>query len=169
VKKIKSEMSFDTSIGEKVAEVEKQLPIESSDLRLKNVTSNDLILAAEMFLYLKMSHGTLKPWFIFYGDLFQQTENVGQIILTLNRLIQGSQNEIKIIARKIFKRLTNMLSLKYEEIQNLIPKRHKSEKNNKTIQSLKVEGKVCTVCFCHFIQISFHRFYHLEPSCSYCY
>ena len=58
-------MSFDTSIGEKVTEFAKHLPIESSYLRFENVTSNDLEIAAEMFSYLEMSQGTSKPWFIF--------------------------------------------------------------------------------------------------------
>ena len=75
--------------------VEQKLQIESSEQIIEALTNDELKTAAELFVYLNMCPGTIKPWIKFYKDLFQ-TQSPNQIILTLNRLIKGTrtpQNE----------------------------------------------------------------------------
>ena len=54
------------------------------------MTNKELKTAAEMFLYLNMCPPTIKPWLVFYKELFQ-TQSPDQIILTLNRLMKGTK------------------------------------------------------------------------------
>ena len=75
--------------------VEQKLQIESSEQIIETLTNDELKTAAELFVYLNMCPGTIKPWIKFYKDLFQ-TLSPDQIILTLNRLMKGTmtpQNE----------------------------------------------------------------------------
>ena len=73
------------SILSRVKAVEQILKIESSENLNDNLTNAELQTAAEMLLYLNMCPDTIKPWLLFYKDLFQ-TQSPDQIILTLNRL-----------------------------------------------------------------------------------
>ena len=78
-----------------VGAVEQKLLIGSTKIRYKNMTTKDLQIAAEMFLYLNSCPEILKPWIVFYKDLFgNQPANV--IVLTLNRMLKAdnsSKNE----------------------------------------------------------------------------
>ena len=96
VKTLKSETSLDLSCNykptliddvklSKVMAVEHMLQIQSSDQINETLTNEELQIAAEMFLYLTVCPDTIKPWIVFYRDLFQ-TQSPDQIILTLNRL-----------------------------------------------------------------------------------
>ena len=73
-----------------VKAVEQMLQINSSEQINDTLTNEDLRTAGEMFLYLIMCPDTIKPWIVFYKDLFQ-TKSPDQIILTLNRFMRGTK------------------------------------------------------------------------------
>ena len=113
VKTVKSGTSLDLScIGDtilaqplyQVKAVEQMLQIESSEQINDTLTREELRTAGEMFLYLNMCPDEIKPWIVFYKDLFQ-TQSPDQIILTLNRLIKGSRTH----TNEHFKELAEML------------------------------------------------------------
>ena len=80
-------MLSDDSIMPQVKAVEQILNIESSEQINDNKTNEDLKIAAEMFLYLFMCPETIKPWTVFYKDLFLTQSPDQKIILTLNRVL----------------------------------------------------------------------------------
>ena len=92
--------------------VEQMLQIESSEQINKTLTNENLQSAGEMFLYLVMCPYTVKPWLLFYKELFQ-TQSPDQIILTLNRVMKGPRthtNEFyKNLAELFFNRILKML------------------------------------------------------------
>ena len=136
VKNIKTELSLDLECrlspdlllyDDKMSQVnllENQLGIQSTEVKFENIGRENLKTAAEIYIYLNTCPDSLKPWFLFYQDLFHN-QSPNQIILTLNRMMKSrrtSQNENFLkIAKTIFKEASTLLSLKYEEIQNLIP------------------------------------------------
>ena len=76
--------------------------------------------AAETFLFLQVVPGLTKPWFVLYKNIFQ-THSPDKIILTLKRLIgtNAPKNEdLKIIAEKLFEKTAELLSLQYNNIQS---------------------------------------------------
>ena len=121
VKEIKSGSSIDITCGvtasaskkdflysnnfqvTQVAAVENQLNVVPTHIRFQNMTIEDLKNAAEMFMYLNTCIGSLKPWFVFYKDLFKN-KSPDLIILTLNRIMKGRSMEkgyFKIMAMKL--------------------------------------------------------------------
>ena len=73
-----------------------------------------------MFLYLiTCPTVTIKPWIVFYKDLFQ-TQSPSQIILSLNRVMKGPRtptNEFfKTLAGILFKKIVNKLPGREAEI-----------------------------------------------------
>ena len=133
VKKVKLETSLDTICDRtgwyydklfQVAAVEEQLQIESSEERFAKISLEDMNAAAEMFIYLNTCPRSFKPWIEFYKYLFQ-TQSPKKIILSLNRIMKEALNQkdvfLKKLAHNLFKRMTSLLSLKYEEIQSLFP------------------------------------------------
>ena len=99
VKTVKSQTSPDLSCDQamlmygddvlsRVKAVERILHIESSEQINETLTNEELQTAGEIFVYLIMCSDTMKPWIIFYKELFQ-TQSPDQIILTLNRLMKG--------------------------------------------------------------------------------
>ena len=134
IKNIKSELSFDiscdrdglyhnTEIRLQVEKVLKQLSLESSAETMQNMTEARLKTASEMFVYLNSCSDDYKPWLVFYSKLFQ-TQSPHQIVLTLNRILKVKTNQdnknFQDIARKLLKRVSNIVLLKYKEIQNII-------------------------------------------------
>ena len=109
--------------GNKVEALEQLLKIEPSELLMKNMTPEVLKTAAEMFLYLYSCPEKLKPWFLFYNDLFQ-SHSAHQIILTLNRMMKGTLTPHNIFFKKmskdLFKKASYLFPLKYKEIQSLM-------------------------------------------------
>ena len=100
----------------------------------ENITAEDLETAVKMFIYLNTCPGELdystsdfwrqwfKTWLVFYNDLFE-SKTPDLIILTLNRMAKSgihNSNDLK-ISEKLFKRTTELLDLKYKEIQTFIP------------------------------------------------
>ena len=81
---------------------------------------------AKMFLYVYSCPDILKPWFNFYSDLFQN-QSPQQMLLTLNRMIKNNGNsnskDSRAIAKKLFMEATDLMSLKYNDIQRMIPGR----------------------------------------------
>ena len=145
VKKLKRETSLEKTcytykndlymdpniIASQVSVFENQLGINSSELRFENMTGKDLQTAAEMFLYLNMCPGEynkeipvgpLQKWFItwftFYEDLLKK-QSPDIILLTLNRIMKKTNDNA--FEGMFFKRITNALKLKNEEIQSLLP------------------------------------------------
>ena len=111
--------------------VEKHFKAKPHLQRLTNMTIKDLEIAGKMFIYLNTcpsDGGDLQiwfeSWFKFYHNLFSN-QTPEKIILTLNRLMKTNK-EGKQRARKLFKSLTMILSLSYEHIHNMIPKKSKS-------------------------------------------
>ena len=88
-----------------------------------NRTNEDLKSAASMFLYLNCRSYLLRSWFSFFTNLFQD-KSPYQIVLTLNKILKvdftSSNKEFKNIARKLFQKTSNLLSLKHKQIKELI-------------------------------------------------
>ena len=95
-----------------VKAVEQMLHIESSEQINDTLTNGELKTAGENFMYLNMCQHLVKPWLLFYKELFQ-TQSPGQIILTLNRVMKGQRpqtNEYFIkIVEKLLERILSML------------------------------------------------------------
>ena len=102
-------MTGNASILFRVKAVEQILKIESSENLNDNLTNAELQTAAEMLLYLNMCPDTIKPWLLFYKDLFQ-SQSPDQIILTLNRLIKTSSKTEHFgkIAETLYKRMKRL-------------------------------------------------------------
>ena len=130
VKTVKTETSPDLTCDQamlmygddklsRVKAVERILHIESSEQINDTLTNEELKTAGEMFLYLIMCPDTIKPWIVFYKDLFQ-TQSPNQIILSLNRVMKGPRtptNEFfKSLAGTLFKRILNRLPGREAEI-----------------------------------------------------
>ena len=114
-------------IQTQINEVEKHLQVNASNEPREDMTDSILEIAADMFLLLNSCPKTLKTWFLFYADLFEN-HSLDMIVLKLNRILKGkttSQNEpLKIIAMKLFNRITSDFSLMHPEYQRtLIGKR----------------------------------------------
>ena len=134
VNKVKRETSLDIDcasdglyyggdVVKMVDAVEQKLDIKSPSQRFDNITEKNLKQAADIFMHLDTCPGELKSWFLFYKYLFQEPF-ADQIILTLNRMMKVSKRPqhqyFKSVAKTLFKKTTQLLSLKYEEIQTLV-------------------------------------------------
>ena len=84
-----------------------------------NITEKDIMHSAEMFIYLNFCPESVKPWILFYNDLFKN-EPPNKIILTLNRILKGKKNGMQAIATKLFTKLEEQFGLHFRQIQNLI-------------------------------------------------
>ena len=122
-----------------VLAVEQFLGINSTAVEMENLTVKEIKDAAEMFIYLQICPGKLfdvskfdnsmpnigeqyKSWFIFYRELFT-TRSPNEIILTINRLINSQiEDDKKFIHRKLLKRISSLMNLKYEDIQRITPR-----------------------------------------------
>ena len=173
MKNLKSELSLDLECrlspdlllyDDKMSQVnllEDQLGIESTEVRFENIGRENLKTAAQIYIYLNTCPDSLKPWFLFYHDLFHDQEP-NQIILTLNRMMKSrrtSENENFLnIAKTVFKEASTLLSLKYEEIQSLNPGTRKInlKKNHEKIEFLETGF----IQFLHYysLKIFFHIF-----------
>ena len=103
----------DDVIMSQVKAVEQMLQTESSEqINDGTLTNEELITAAEKFLYLIMCPDPIKQWIAFYRDLFQ-TQSPDQIILTLNRLMKGPRTQTNKyfhkIVEELFKRILSIL------------------------------------------------------------
>ena len=126
VKKIKSQMSFEdscvtvyygiTAMENNVRKVLNEMQVLPPDIKLENITRENLKVAAEMFIYLNTCPDP--AWFKFYRDLFEK-HSLEFIILTLNRLLKNANKDSQFIPSTILQRLTSMFSLSYPEIQSM--------------------------------------------------
>ena len=134
MKNLKSELSLDLECrlspdlllyDDKMSQVnllEDQLGIESTEVRFENIGRENLKTAAEIYIYLNTCPDSLKPWFLFYHDLFHDQEP-NQIILTLNRMMKSTAPENKgnkLLVKKLFQRMGKILPLKHVEIQRIV-------------------------------------------------
>ena len=136
VKNIKSKLSFEkgctydglyycyeieNEIRPQVDELQKALlTVNASDKRYQNMSRETLKEASEMFLYMNSCSMSMKSWFLFYKDLFQN-HSPDQIMLTLNRIMKSNRNKkLMSITEKLFKKINSLLSLKYLDIENVI-------------------------------------------------
>ena len=118
---------YDQTILDLVTAFETQLNVTSTELRFTNISSEYLETAAEMFIYLiicpRGTENWYDGWFEFNRDLLE-TESLGTIILTLNRILKTRSNtEDREIVQKLlttFTSLTNFTSLNYKEIQRML-------------------------------------------------
>ena len=110
-----------SEVVSQVNAVEQILQINSTDIIYENITTSVLKDAGEMFIYLNSCSDLLKPWFLFYTDLFQN-QTIDVVILTLNRIMKNKgkkENQLMIIAEEIFEKTSSLLKLKYQEIENV--------------------------------------------------
>ena len=116
------QLHFNDVITSQISEVEKQLQVTTSESIFKNMTQETLQKAAEMFIFLASCSETVRSWFYFYEDLFTQ-QSPAQIIVTLNRVLKGQTTpenmDMKSIARKLFRKIDSVISLKYTEIKKI--------------------------------------------------
>ena len=82
------------------------------------LTEKDIAPFAEMFIYLNFCPESVKPWILFYNDLFRNTPT-NKIILTLNRILKGKKNSMQAIVTKLFTKLEEQFGLHFRQIQNL--------------------------------------------------
>ena len=91
-------------------------------IALKDMNETTLAIAANIFLYLNSCPTPLKPWFVAYKQMFELKSPV-EIVLALNRMMKipdTTQNKaMKIIAEKLFIKVTQLFKLKYQRIQNI--------------------------------------------------
>ena len=140
--------------------IEQNLDILSSEQRFDNITAKTLNISAEMFTYLYICTYLQKiksdssyslqffynSWSTFFNDLFK-TQVPDQIILTLSRLMKSNSYELKVgktMAEKLFRKAEARFSLKYQNIQRMLPV--KQNVSVKGVNDLKAEGIVL-----HFI------------------
>ena len=74
----------------RVKAVERILHFKSSEQINETLTHKELKTTGEMFLHLLMCRTTMKPWLLFYKNIFQ-TQSPDQILLTLNRIMKGTK------------------------------------------------------------------------------
>ena len=99
--------------------VERKLGLKSDENRKDTMTVEDLNIAAKMFLYLNVCQDLQRSWFLFYTDLLQN-QSPDQMILTLSRVFKGGTASRTTISRKLFDRISSVLSLKYESVSSLL-------------------------------------------------
>ena len=116
---MQSQLDIETS----VRTVEKLVKLNSSDAKSENMSNILLKKAAKMFIYLNSCFTDLRPWFVFYTNLFDGN-NPNMIMLQLNRILKSknaSQNQnLKNIARELFEKTSDMFSLKHRDIKSII-------------------------------------------------
>ena len=88
-----------------------------------NMTDAIMERAANMFMYLIYCPDDTKAWIFFYTDLFKN-QPVDRIVLTLNRILKSKTSQkkdtFKVIARKLYTKITTILSFKSKDNQNMI-------------------------------------------------
>ena len=89
----------------------------------ENMTDAILKRASNMFMYLIFCPEDTKPWIFFYTDLFKY-QPVDKIVLTLHRILKSDTSpknqKFHLIARKLYTKITTILSFKSKDIQNII-------------------------------------------------
>ena len=118
--------------------------IESSEQKNETLKNEDLQTAGDIFtLLITCPDSWLISWSSFYNDLFL-SHSPDQILLTLNRMIKTKTLQDKdgrVRAEKLLKKMTNLLSLKYKEIQGLL---RVDEFANESHQNFEIpDGKHC--------------------------
>ena len=98
---------------------------------VENITEESLRTAADMYLYLITCPAMFESWLMFYSELFLKA-SPDQIVLTLNRILKlgnlQKYKTFKTVGGHLFKRVTQLFSLQYPELQNL-----KNGKGNLTL------------------------------------
>ena len=102
------------------------------------MTEENLKTAANMFIYLITCPESIKPWILFYKDLFTN-QSPDQILLTLNRIMKGTRTQqntyFKNLASYFFKNLSNLFSKKFDK--NKRETKGKSNTKNSSAKSKK--------------------------------
>ena len=133
-------MLSDDIMVSQVKAVEQMLQIESSEQINDTLTREELRTAGEMFLYLNMCPDEIKPWIVFYKDIFQ-TQSPDQIILTLNRLMKGPRTQtnehFKELAEMLLKRIFSFLT------------RGKAENTTSNTKAIPLQSSLAGLCIKH--------------------
>jgi len=124
-----------------IAIIENDLEISPPTLeKFANMTEANLKTAANIFIYIyrlyscrssglisRRTFSWFSFWSPFYYSLFKK-ESPDKIILTLNRMIRTNPLQSKKGKVEAFlKRITTILILKYEKIQNMLPQTQKTK------------------------------------------
>ena len=156
VRRVEDKIDFDTScnkdglyypseITSLVRDVENRLQIKKYDKEklekiLDEMTDSKINTASEMFFFLNSCSEEIRPWQSFYTDLFQN-KSPSKIILTLNRILKRETNEetedFRNIARILLMKMASKISLKYEEILNLMLMNFDDTEKNKKIREIE--------------------------------
>ena len=120
-----------------VTRVEEKLEIESTEQPMKSLSPEDLKSAAEMFIYLTTCPATMKPWFVFFRQLFQ-TQSPTQIVLALNRVMsRTTKNDFfKNVSKIIFNQMKLKFDLKYDHFKTFY--------RETNVASMGLEDKIFT-------------------------
>ena len=100
------------------------------------LTNESLKSAAEMFIYLNSCPETVKPWILFYDDLFSNAP-LHKIVLTLNRILKGKKKHMQRIASKLFLKLEKQFGMHFRPIQNIINGIHNSSMDFRDVWTSK--------------------------------
>ena len=110
-------------VESQIIALEQELKVQSHTKIYKTMESKDLENAAEVFLYLKACPVHLKPWILFYEELFE-TKSPEEILLTLNRISKGSyaatpeSNFSSNMAKKLLRKARTLFSLQSKELKS---------------------------------------------------
>ena len=169
---------YHSSIQESnVKAVEQKIPIRKDErIHYDDMTDTMLNNAASMFLYLNSCSDLYTPWFVFYKDLFQN-KSPSQIVLTLNRILKSKSTlqteKFRGIAKNLFEAITNVYSLKYNDIQNITSMRNNDRNNRSTLNIMngnKSYFKIAYILFrfkVFFINLYFIRYSKCQQSCAF--
>ena len=120
------DINGETSVKNQVKLVLNMSGINSDSIKISpydNMTDVILKRAANMFMYLIFCPEDTKPWIFFYTDLFK-SQHVDKIVLTLHRILKSETSpksaKFHLIARKLYTKITSILSFKSKHIQNMI-------------------------------------------------
>ena len=111
------------SVRNQVNEVMNMLGIDSKQAtQYDNMTDVILKRAGNMFMYLIFCPEDTKAWIFFYTDLFKY-QPADKIVLTLHRILKSKtskkMDKFQLIARKLYTKITTILSFKSKDIMNM--------------------------------------------------
>ena len=112
------------TIRKQFEEVTNMLEINSTKIFAFGKMNDDILeRAANMFIYMIFCPDDTKAWVFFYTYLFKK-QPVDKIVLTLHRILKSKSSpkneKFQLIARKLYTKITTILSFKSKDIQNII-------------------------------------------------
>ena len=100
--------------------LERRLHIDSSNKSYNDISEQKLKKALNMYIYLNVCSNKFQEWYTFYYELFDNNSPF-QIVLALNRISNFAPDQTeRSIAEKLFINITDLFSLKHQEINSLV-------------------------------------------------